>query len=288
MNHSSGTNLEYGLTHSQKVDWMIYIASQEEDFPELAEIDVVIVGCNETRGNGIPMKIDAGIDNIRKEFYSLYYWHKEIKIADIGNIKVGATLADTYAAVKTVADEIIRKGKKIIILGGCHDLTMAQYDLYRSQGIFIEATGVDSYIDLSIDNPIKSKNFLMEILTGEPNFVRHYNHIGFQSYYVHAHSFHRLSQGFSPFICQQHDSIHRVCPALSLRHHTHTLKRFHSPLCPTPQHPRFSAHLYMSVSRPCTLTSCLFPTSPTLSPTISRHPHTHSNKYHPLPPLPEP
>jgi ADP-ribose pyrophosphatase YjhB (NUDIX family) len=70
-------------------------------------VDVVIVGCNETRGNGTPMKIDAGIDTIRKEFYSLYYWHKDIKIADIGNIKIGATLADTYAAIKTVSEEII-------------------------------------------------------------------------------------------------------------------------------------------------------------------------------------
>src|SRR5207247_5662367 len=25
----------------------------------------------------------------------------------------------------------------------------------------------------------------MEMLTGEPNYVRHYNHIGFQSYFVH-------------------------------------------------------------------------------------------------------
>ena len=23
------------------------------------------------------------------------------------------------------------------------------------------------------------------MLTGEPNFIRHYNHIGFQSYYIH-------------------------------------------------------------------------------------------------------
>mgnify|MGYP000219781522 CR=1 FL=1 len=159
----------------------------EEEFPDLSEIDIVIAGCNETRGNGTPMKIDAGIDNIRKEFYSLYYWHKDIKIADIGNIKVGATLLDTYAAVKTVAEELLRNGKKLIIIGGCQDLTLGQYDAYRNQNILIEATGVDAYIDLSIDNPIKSKNFLMEFLTGEPNFVKHYNHIGFQSYYVHPH-----------------------------------------------------------------------------------------------------
>ena len=27
----------------------------------------------------------------------------------------------------------------------------------------------------------------MEILTGEPNFIRHYNHIAFQSYFVNPH-----------------------------------------------------------------------------------------------------
>jgi formiminoglutamase len=27
----------------------------------------------------------------------------------------------------------------------------------------------------------------MEMLTGEPNYIHHYNHIGFQSYYVHPH-----------------------------------------------------------------------------------------------------
>ncbi|MEO6681628.1 MAG: arginase, partial [Ginsengibacter sp.] len=41
--------------------------------------------------------------------------------------------------------------------------------------------------DLKSDSPLRSDNFLMEMLTSEPNMVRHYNHIGFQSYYVHPH-----------------------------------------------------------------------------------------------------
>jgi formiminoglutamase len=40
-------------------------------------------------------------------------------------------------------------------------------------------------IDLNLDSDFRCDNFLMEMLTGEPNFVRHYNHIGFQSYYIH-------------------------------------------------------------------------------------------------------
>jgi len=163
------------------------ISVYEDYFPDLEDVDIIIMGCNETRGNGNAKGSDNGIDAIRKEFYSLYLWHKNIRVADIGNIRIGAELNDTYAALKTVAEEIQKHGKKIIILGGSHDLTLAQYDAFRSKSKIIEVTGVDAYIDLSIDNPIKSSNFLMEILTGEPNFIRHYNHIGFQSYYVHPH-----------------------------------------------------------------------------------------------------
>jgi arginase family enzyme len=158
----------------------------EDEFPDLTATDIVIAGCDDLRGDGNPADL-AGINRIRKEFYALYFWHKDIKIADIGNIKRGETLSDTYAAVKTVAEELIKNGKIFILLGGSHDLTLAVYEAYRSMGKIIEATGVDAYIDLSIDNPVKSKNFLMEMLTGEPNFIRHYNHIGFQSYYVHPH-----------------------------------------------------------------------------------------------------
>jgi formiminoglutamase len=38
---------------------------------------------------------------------------------------------------------------------------------------------------LNLESPFRHENFLMEMLTGEPNFIRHYNHIAFQSYYVH-------------------------------------------------------------------------------------------------------
>jgi formiminoglutamase len=163
------------------------IAIFENEFPDLTDIDVIIAGCNELRGDGNQSGELAEVDIIRKELYALYYWHKGVKIADIGNIRTGKSLSDTYAAIKTVAEELIRNGKTFILLGGSHDLSMAIYDAYRAMNKIIEVTGVDAYIDLSIDNPFKSRNFLMEMLTGEPNFIRHYNHIGFQSYYVHPH-----------------------------------------------------------------------------------------------------
>jgi arginase family enzyme len=108
-----------------------------------------------------------------------------VKIADIGNIKTGASLSDSYAAIKTVLLELLRQHKTVVILGGSHDITLAQYYAYKELGKAIEATCVDSTIDLRGESAARSENFLLEMLTSEPNLVKHYNHIGFQSYFVH-------------------------------------------------------------------------------------------------------
>ncbi len=161
------------------------ISVYAEDFPDLDEAQLVMVGCGEQRGSGLIHGQSDAPDIIRRHFYNLYYWHQDIKIADVGNIKAGSLFTDSYAALKTVVQELITDGKTVIILGGSHDLTLAQYYAYSETRRTIEASAVDAKIDLNLDSPFKHENFLMEMLTGEPNFLRHYNHIAFQSYFVH-------------------------------------------------------------------------------------------------------
>jgi len=156
----------------------------ENDLPDLEDANLVIVGINEQRGDGVNTVLHAP-DEIRRHFYQLYYWHTDVKIADIGNIRTGATITDTYAAVKTVVRELLGMKKTIILLGGSHDITLAQYSAYKDREQLIEATGIDATIDLRSESAVRSENFLMEMLTGEPNMVKHYNHIGFQSFFVH-------------------------------------------------------------------------------------------------------
>jgi arginase family enzyme len=164
-----------------------YISMYSAEFPDLAAADMVLVGCGEERGlHGLDQG-NSSPNAIRRQLYSLYFWHKELQLADVGNVRRGATLNDTYAAVRTVVAELIGLGKTVILLGGSHDLTLAQYDAYRSSKRIIEAVCVDALIDLTIESPRRNDNFLMEMLTGEPNFIRHYNHLAFQSYLVHPH-----------------------------------------------------------------------------------------------------
>lgn len=162
-----------------------HIAMYDEDFPDLEEADIVLIGCSENRGGGTDNKKSDGLNQIRKAFYGLYHWHSNVKMADIGNIKNGATLQDTYAALKSVVSELTEQKKKVVILGGSHDITKAQYEVYASLGQIIEAVVVDARIDFNWDSPLSADHFLMEMLTSDPNFIRHYNHIGFQSYLVH-------------------------------------------------------------------------------------------------------
>jgi formiminoglutamase len=157
----------------------------QDEFPYLDEAQIVLVGCGEQRGSGLIHGQSKAPDIIRRHFYSLFYWHTDIKIADVGNISTGSLYTDSYAALKTVVQELMNDGKTVIILGGSHDLTLSQYSAYSENKKLIEASCVDALIDLNLESPFRHENFLMEMLTGEPNFIRHYNHIGFQSYYVH-------------------------------------------------------------------------------------------------------
>jgi arginase family enzyme len=157
----------------------------EEEFPDLQHADLILVGCREDRGARRSRNNINGPDCIRQQFYKLYHWHSDLQLVDVGNIRPGANLSDSYAALRTVIAELSALGKTVIILGGSHDLSLAQYQSYASRKKLIEVTCVDALIDINIDSPLKADNFLMEMLTDEPNFIHHYNHIAFQSFYVH-------------------------------------------------------------------------------------------------------
>ena len=162
-----------------------HILVNEGEMPDLTEVDIVLIGVSETRGGGNFEGPNEAANAIRKQLYQLHYWHFDVKIADLGNIKTGASLPDSYAAIKTVVAELIRNKKTVVLLGGSHDISLAQYFAYKEFGKQIEATCIDATIDLRGESSLRSENFLLEMLTGEPNMVRHYNHIGFQSYFVH-------------------------------------------------------------------------------------------------------
>lgn len=147
------------------------------------DADVVIVGCGEQRGAGAEMCSDAP-NRVRAALYEMYYWHKDVSIADAGNMVLGETVEDTYSALITVLSELLEAGKKVILIGGSHDLTLAQYKAFQKNKKLINLTVIDANIDLQEEEATSDQGFLYELLTGKDNFVEQYVHLAFQSYLV--------------------------------------------------------------------------------------------------------
>lgn len=159
-----------------------------------SEADIVLVGCGEQRGTDISAPWSHGPDAIREELYRMYDWHPSIKVADMGNILEGVTPGDTRAALRTVLQEIEEAGKIAVVLGGSHDLTLQQYDVFKKLGRTINAAVIDMLIDLEETEGISDEGFLMDMLTEQPNFIRHFSHMGFQSYYVNPNMLETLDK----------------------------------------------------------------------------------------------
>jgi len=168
----------------QPLQWGANIHCATQKSFDWENADIVLVGCGEWRGDNADKAYNSP-DAIREQLYKLYHWHNAITIADAGNIRQGATLNDTRAALLIVLQEIHAAGKIAIVLGGSHDLTMQQYEVFKKAGEMIIASVADMLIDLEETEEINSNSFLMDMLTGTPNFLTHYNHIAFQSYYAH-------------------------------------------------------------------------------------------------------
>ena len=97
----------------------------DSDFPELKDIDMAIVGVCEDRRAYTNIGCAVAPDKVRDYFYSLYPGSFRPRIVDLGNIQPCHDVEDTYYALKTTVDYLIRNNVIPIIIGGSQDLTYA-------------------------------------------------------------------------------------------------------------------------------------------------------------------
>lgn len=166
-----------------------------EKFPALTDDDkpdLVFFGVEDDRkaiGNeGCAQAADA----IRKQLYPLYTGETVVRIADLGNIRAGETVKDTYAAVKSVCQELMKADIVPIILGGGQDISYAQYTAYEELERRVEVAIVDPKFDLDQHNsenaPLNSNTFLNHIILHEPDFLFNVNSLAYQRYFVSKES----------------------------------------------------------------------------------------------------
>jgi formiminoglutamase len=166
------------------------IALFSADFPDLDEgVDIAIIGVQEDRNAINNQGCALGPDYVREKLYLLNEGGYNTKIVDLGNIRQGETVTDTYFALKTVVNDLIKKDILPIIIGGGQDLTYAQYLAYETLEQKVDLVIIDPRFDLDDDDypetiETTSASYLQKIFLHEPNYLFNYSNLGYQTYYT--------------------------------------------------------------------------------------------------------
>lgn len=157
----------------------------ELGFPDLEKIDLAIIGVNEGRNAGINEGCQLAPNAVRNYLYKLFGGSFDARVADLGNINAGHSTEDTYFALRSCVDHLVRKNIVPIILGGSQDLTYAQFLGYKDLEQTINVVAIDSVFDLgNPDEDISNTSYLGKIILHQPNYLFNYSNIGFQTYLV--------------------------------------------------------------------------------------------------------
>jgi formiminoglutamase len=172
----------------------------QDTFPELEEdkFDMAIVGVQDDRAAVNNEGCALAPDYFRAQFYTLHEGPYATRIVDLGNIKAGASISDTYVALKMVVSDLIKLNIVPIIVGGGQDLTYAQYLAYESLEQKVDLVVVDSKFDLDEEDQeglaAKSDTYLNRILLHQPNYLFNFSNIGYQTYFVNQDSLKVMSK----------------------------------------------------------------------------------------------
>lgn len=162
---------------------VFFFEPEGEAEPHWENFSVAIIGVPESRNAYNNSSTKLAPDEIRRQFYQLYAWNKDLKIIDLGNMKIGKTPDDTYEALSEILAFLMDNKVLPIILGGSNDLAFANYLAYSKLEQVVNIVAVDSCFDIGDEQqPIASNAYLNKIILQEPNYLLNYSNVGYQTY----------------------------------------------------------------------------------------------------------
>ncbi len=143
----------------------------ESDLP-----DIVILGITDDRSTVSSYKETP--DAIREQLYQLNCFSSSFRIVDLGNVKTGKEITDTFAAVRLIAEEIASLGIPLLFLGGNQSFTVPLLT-----GIDKESA-VLTVIDDRIDNWVQDEQISDDIFLNNISAGTIVNVMAVQSFYL--------------------------------------------------------------------------------------------------------
>lgn len=174
-----------------------YISIHTPDQPirNLGKHQVALIGVGQDQGGYIKGSASAP-DKVRSMLYQLRRINNNIKVYDLGNLKITGNINDTYYALRDVTLELLDKGVVAYLVGGSQDLTFgAILALQKMEGVRQILT-VDPRIDFWMEPApeISSRNYLDYILEKDFKDRFIYANLGHQQYFIAPGQSDRMEQ----------------------------------------------------------------------------------------------
>jgi arginase family enzyme len=154
-----------------------HITIHTPDIPicNLQNYKVALLGVPEERGStkGIALAPDI----IRDKLYQLIYFEKNIPIIDLGNLKQGKSINDTYFGLRDVLLELLSHNILPVIIGGGQDLTYGIFLAFEYIKKPYTLSTIDYRIDIAFESyeNISFKNYLNRIILENKNLFEYLN-----------------------------------------------------------------------------------------------------------------
>ncbi len=157
----------------------------EESLPDIKGHDIALIGLQDNRGIGSENGVSKAADEIRKKLYSLKRGNGRYYIVDLGNLRNGVDLEDTYKRIQEVGEYLMLNNVFPFFLGGSHDLDIGQYKSYQGLDKLISVLNIDAFLDME-EEGTPNQNHIQTILLHSPNYLFHYSHLAYQSYLIES------------------------------------------------------------------------------------------------------
>ncbi len=162
----------------------VLLHTVKDQLPDLKEVKFAIFGAKENRRDVDFMGFDIDFDLCRMALYSLYPGNWKHTIADLGDIEKGASVEDSYFAIRSVTAALLKKNIIPIILGGSQDSVYPQYRAYDGVASMINMVNIDARFDLGdAEAAISNKSYVGKIIVEKPYNLFNYSVLGYQSFF---------------------------------------------------------------------------------------------------------
>jgi len=169
----------------------------ETEIEAIENYDLVIFNIEEERGSTNNKGCAQGGDEIRKYLYQLFKGGYNLKIADLGTIKAGNSITDTYFAVQESIAHCLKNEVLPIIIGGSQDLLYPNYLAYTTQEQTVNLVSIDARFALGeTDDRINSTNVFSKIILQQPNVLFNFSNLAYQTYLVNQSELKLLDELF--------------------------------------------------------------------------------------------